>query len=182
MAADGDYDAALASFGHAIEQDPGAIPAYFELARVMFQIGEVDSAIEVLASGVAVNEEAVDLRLHLMQALVVAERWDEALPHLDWLLEHTPDLAEPHAYFSIHLAINTEDMDGAQHHATEALRLGPESPEAHFAMGVLHWKKREFRRARVEFERARRSPGISPILRERIQFFLDRMDQPESNP
>jgi hypothetical protein len=98
-------------------------------------------------------------------------------------MERAPDLAEPHAYFSLHLAINLNDVDGAQHHAAEALRLDPNSSEGHFAMGVVHWKLRDLRRARLELDRARRSPDASPLLRERIQLFLERMDQTDpDNP
>ena len=137
----------------------------------------------MLRRGVSANPENIDLRLGLARALVGLDRWDEAVGELDWLMEAAPELAEPHAYFSLHLSINANDVDGAQHHAAEALRLDPDSPEGHFAMGVVHWKRRELRPARLELERAQRSPDAPPLLRERIQLFLERMDQTDpDNP
>jgi serine/threonine protein kinase len=182
LAAQGDIDGALSAFERATELDPGATPAYLEAARVLFEVGEPDAAIGVLRRGVAANEGDIDLRLILLQELVAADRWDEAVGEIDWFFQHAPDVAAPHAYLSVHLAINENDLDGARHHAAEALRLQPDSAEGHFALGVFHWKAGDYRQARLELERARRSPGVSPMLRERIQLFLERIEQSETNP
>jgi Tfp pilus assembly protein PilF len=182
MAASGDVEGALEAFQRAAELDPGAKPAYIQTARLFLQMGDIDPAIDTLRRGVGANPGDVDLHLYLAQALVGTERWEEAMMEIDWLIENAPELAEPHAYLSIHLSINVNDLDAARHHADEALRLDPDSPEAHFAMGVLHWKLKEYARARMELERAQRSDDVSPLLRERIQFFLERMEQPETNP
>ena len=179
LAASRDHNSALAAFRDAIKLDPGAAPAYQEAARVLFQLGDMEGAIDQLRQGVEANPDDIDLRLGLARALVGADRWDEAFGELEWLIERAPELAEPHAYLSVHLAINRNDVDGALHHASEALRHDAESPEGHFAMGVVLWKLKDFRQARIEFERARRSPDVSPLLRERIQMFLERMDQPD---
>jgi Flp pilus assembly protein TadD len=179
MAAEGDLDGALGAFEEAIHQDPRAVPIYMEMARALFERGEFDPAIDVLQRGVRANPEDVDLHLTLAQTLVSAERWDEALHDIEWLMEHVPDLAEPHAYLSIHLAINVGDVDSAQSEATTALKLNPESAEAHFAMGVFYWKTGRPLRARAELERARESPHASPFLRQRIQIILERLDQPD---
>ncbi len=180
MAAEGDLDGALGAFDEAIRQDPNAVPIYMEMARVLFERGEFEPAIEVLRRGVRANPDDVDLHLTLAQALVSAERWDEALHDIEWLIDHVPGLAEPHAYLSVHLAVNVGDADGAEREAAAALNLNPESAEAHFAMGVFYWKTGRPLRARAELERARESPNAPPFLRQRIQFILERLDQPDA--
>jgi hypothetical protein len=50
-------------------------------------------------------------------------------------------------------------------------------------MGVIHLRHRDFRQARNEPERARRLPNASPSLRERVQPFVDRPEQQDTqNP
>lgn len=176
MANQGDVDGALAIFEEAIRRNPELSPAYIELARTLFLRGAPEPAIMILERAVRANPEDVDLHLNFAQALVAVDRWEEALREIDWLIERAPELAEPLAFLSIHLAINEGDLGGAEHHAAEALRLDPESPEAHFAMGVFLWKSGDLRNARRELEQARRSARVSPILRQRILSFLERLD------
>jgi Flp pilus assembly protein TadD/predicted Ser/Thr protein kinase len=176
----GDIEGALEDLETAPGQRPGAVVAYLEAARQLFQRGDFEAAIIILRHGLGRNEEDIDLRLMLAEALITVDRWDEAVAELEWLIERVPDLAEPHALMSFHLAINTDDLDGALREAEVALRLNPDSPAAHFAMGVFHWRTGDLRDARLEFERAQRAPDLSPLLRQRIQFFLERMEQ--SNP
>ena len=52
---------------------------------------------------------------------------------------------------------------------------------AHFAIGVFHWKAQDLEQARLELDRALHSPEVSPLLRQRIQFFLERLDQTDSS-
>jgi Flp pilus assembly protein TadD len=182
LAAHGEIEAALDAFETAIQLDPHAMPAYVEAARALFQREEPGPAIDFLRRAVAANPEDIDVRLFLAQALVAQDRWDEAIPQLEWLLEREPEMVEAHAYLSVHLATNVGDLDGAHHHAAEALRIDPDSAVAHFAMGVFYWKAGDFRHARIELDRAQHSPGISPFLRERIQLILEKMEQDEPKP
>jgi serine/threonine-protein kinase len=178
----GDIDGAMEAFERAMQLEPHAPPVYVEAARVLLQHDHADPAIAILHRGVEANPDDVDLHLFLAQTAMALERWDEAVPEFEWLIEHVPEMPEPHAYLSVHLVLNVGDLDGAEHHAAEALRINPNSAAGHFALGVLHWQNRDFRRARAEFERARRSDDVTPYLRERIQHFLERMEEPEPEP
>jgi hypothetical protein len=64
-------------------------------------------------------------------------------------------------------------MERARAEIDRALALDSESPVVHFAQGLYFWKLRDFRRARLELQRAQESSRASPWLRQRIQTLLE---------
>jgi predicted Ser/Thr protein kinase len=175
----GDLENILGELEAIVQENPGAVEAYLESAALLMQHGDFGAAVEVLRKGVAANPDVPALHLNLARALVANDRWEEAVPELDWLIHHTPDMPEPHAYLSVHLSVNVGDLEAAHELARTAQQLGPESAEAHFAMGVYHWKNRDFRQARLALERARRTADVSPWLRRLIEFYLEKIDRSE---
>ncbi len=177
-----DFNGALDAFERASEIDPHQTVVYWFAAHMLQVSGEPEAAIDFVRRGVEANPDDVDLRLNLLRALVAKERWEEAAAEAEWLIERAPELAEAHAYLSVHLSLRADDMDAAEHHATQAKKLEPEASTTHFAMGVLHWKNKDFEPAREAFERALHDEFTLPYLRERIEFFLERMEEQETQP
>jgi tetratricopeptide (TPR) repeat protein len=181
LLANGDVDGALRLFHEAVRTHPQAYDAYLAIAHTLFEHGIFEPAITILRVGVDANPEHIELHLWLARALIGANQWDAAVGQLDWLITHVPEMAEPHAYLSVHLAVNVNDVGGAEHEANRALFLDPDSAEAHFAMGVFNWKSGDMRSARRELERAVEMPAASALLRQRVEPFLERLDRPEPN-
>jgi tetratricopeptide (TPR) repeat protein len=177
-----DFNGALDAFERASEIDPHQTVVYHLAALMLQNSGEPEAAIDYVRRGVEANPNDVDLRLNLLRALVAKERWEEAAAEAEWLIERAPELAEAHAFLSVHLSLRTDNMDAAEHHATQAKKLEPEASTTHFAMGVLHWKHQDFEPAREEFERALHDEFTPPYLRRRIEFFLERMEEEETQP
>jgi serine/threonine protein kinase len=172
----GDPEAAAALLERASLRDPHDVGIYVEGARILSEFGFFPAAVDLLAIGVENNPEELILHLFLGRGLVGVDDWEAAMRELNWVLERDPDLAEPHAYVSVHLAINVGDLAGAEEEANQALRLDPDSPEAHFAMAVFHWRAGHPRLARQELERAQEARDVSPVLRERISGLLQRLE------
>ncbi len=179
LAAEGNVDGALAEYAETVAQDRHITEAYIEAAQLLAQRGDWDQAVEVLQRGLDVKPDHPELHLSLAQALIAGDNWDEAVGEIHWLLKNAPDMPAPHAYMSVYLSTQKDDLDGAQAEVDVAFKLDAELPEAHFAQGVLHWKAGRLRQARIALERAQQSPRASPFLKARVQFFLDRMDQAE---
>jgi serine/threonine-protein kinase len=167
----------LAELEAIVDENPQAIEAYLEGAALLMQQGDFGTAIEVLHEGVMANPDVPILHLNLARALVADDSWEDALPELEWLIDHTPDMPEPHAYLSVHMAVNVGDLEAARELALTAQQLDPDSPEVHFALGVYHWKNRDLRQARLALGRARRAADASPWLRRLIEFYLEKIDR-----
>jgi tetratricopeptide (TPR) repeat protein len=171
-----DPEAALALLVEASRRSPHDAGVYIEGARILSEHGFFPAAVDFLTRGVDNNPEELILHLFLGRGLVGVDDWEAAIREFNWVLERDPALAEPHAYVSVHLALNVGDLGAAEGEANEALRLDPDAPEAHFAMAVFHWRAGHPRLARQQLERAREAREVSPVLRERIASLLERLE------
>ena len=115
LAGSGRYDEATLAFERALEVDPGHALASRELARAYRTTGDLDAAIDLLGSMLALQPTDVDLRWELVDVLMRANRWNEVREGLQEGLAMAPDAPE------LHLGVGLAALqDGAPQQALDS--------------------------------------------------------------
>ena len=117
--------------------------AYFVRGLARLQLGDTSEAIGDLDRAVALSSEDPELRELRLQALLADGRYTDALPELDWFMEH---FGASHAALVTRCFVKSElgDQWGAISDCEEALKLDPNSQAAYnntalalYRMGAL---------------------------------------------
>lgn len=115
--------AARESFETALRIDPTDLPARLGLARVLGAEGKVAQEISALRALLAEENSPSSVRAHLIAAQVSAEKWSDAIPEIQALIELVPEEARFHALLAYALE-KKGDVTAARREERAALSLG----------------------------------------------------------
>jgi TolB-like protein/Tfp pilus assembly protein PilF len=129
--------------------------------KVALNAGQADRLVEVGTTNA--DAYALFLRASDIFNKRLFERYDEASRALDDALRLDPSFARAHSRRAVLLYAWAGSSPPARHNelveqvaasANEAMRLDPTLGEPHAALGVIYASRREYAKARAEFERA----------------------------
>ncbi|MBN1955968.1 MAG: tetratricopeptide repeat protein, partial [Anaerolineae bacterium] len=166
---DQDPEAALDMYEQAVKADPTLVAAYLEASDLLVEIGRIDEVTGVLQTGLEANPSSPELHQQMAGAAIALEALDIAWQEVNWLLENMPDAPSTHAYHGTLILVDNGTCEEAMPVLEKALQHEPDSPWAHYGLGLCHLQNGD----RAE---AQRSLGLllahektPPILRWRIE-------------
>jgi tetratricopeptide (TPR) repeat protein len=191
LLADGETETALAVFEEAIMQDPEATEVYEEIARLLFEYGEWDPAIEVLSSlqdsalyvelgrelladgefeaalevfeeAIMQNPEATEVYQEVARLLVEYDEWELAIEVLYEGVEANPN--DPALRLTLAQAlVVADDWEDALPELEWLIERKPGMAEPHAYLGVyLAVEVEDLEGARAEIDRALNIDPESP--------------------
>jgi tetratricopeptide (TPR) repeat protein len=153
LRAQGDLDAAIAKFIHAIELDPEYVLAYNNWGNALSDQGDLDGAISKFAQAIEIDPEDVLAYYNWGVALYTKGDLDGAIAKYRQATELDP--TEPDAFYNWGVALNDMgDLDGAIVQYMRAIELNPEDAAAHNNWGNALKAKGDLDGAIVQYMRA----------------------------
>lgn len=147
----GERDDALAWYERAMTADPDYVsPILYAAELQLDEEGDVNEALRLIALALDAaeeEEEYLDAQLLKVEALLVAERDDEARDALAEL----PPQELPEAGFHLRAArcwLDLERLDEAEQHFQKAIALDAQAADAHHGLGMVY-ELREDERAKA---------------------------------
>jgi len=164
----GDVNKAVESFKTAVLLFPDFTLALNELGVQYLKLGMAAKAVEALSKAVKLDPDSFGPKLNLGIALLEAKQFSEAQVHLSSASKQNPSAPIPHMYLgitSVHLGNDVE----AEKELLSAVSLsGDRLGLAHYYLGGLYWKLRNYSRAVEELEKyLQQTPGAADEQRVR---------------
>jgi putative PEP-CTERM system TPR-repeat lipoprotein len=153
LLADGKQEEALAGASLAVERHPDSASAQFMLGRVQAARSQPDTAIAAFQEVLRLNPRATEAKIALAQLHLAQGKPDASIGFAEEALANEPGNGHAHLVYVRGLLARGE-LDRANVELQQLLTSFPDSPAVHTQMGMLLGRKRDFRAARVEFERA----------------------------
>lgn len=158
-------DEALEHCRKAVELDPDNPYFLDSLGWVLFRMGDIPKALEILTKAKDLNGEIPEVRGHLANALHAVRKYDEAIKELGELVRLEPDNATARNNLGYLLADRDIDYAAALEHCLEALRLKPDDPFYLDSLGWVYVKLGNYARARETFDHAQAlRPDVPEVL------------------
>ncbi len=150
--------------------------AYLLLARAHQELGETEAEQSVLEKLVALDGDAAEANLRLMQLYEAAEDWEGLAASAERLLAVNPLIRAPHR--NLGRAAEALDETGRAIQSYRALvRMEPADPaEAHFRLARLLSRQGDLKSARRQVLKALEE---APRFRAAHRLLLELVDQPE---
>ena len=163
-----------------IELHPGNVDAdnsYLLLAAVYRELGETEAEQSVLEKLAALDADAVEANLRIVELSETAEDWERLAAAAERLLAINPLIRAPHRSLA-RAAEALDDRTTAISAYRELLRMDPVDPaEAHFRLARLLHQEGEFSAARRQTLQALEE---APRFRAAHRLLLELVDQPET--
>jgi tetratricopeptide (TPR) repeat protein len=151
-AANGDSDKAIAELKQALALHPGFGLALNQLGVLYLKRGQVDKAGEALHSAVGLSPGDYEPRLNYGIVLLNQRKFAEAEQQLREAQKKNDAAFTPHLYLGIAL-INLKAYPDAETELRKAITLGgAKASQAHYYLGGLYWRARDYPRAASELE------------------------------
>jgi len=131
----GDPAAAETALRQALEQNPGELSLYGAIARGRRDRGDRDGEIAVYREILALEPDHQASRIALAEALIQAERLEEAIPVLEEVERAHPDDLRTVLRLAF-LEFESGDYENARRRFARALELNPEQHEVDYFLGV----------------------------------------------
>lgn len=129
-----------------------------ENAEYVYLYGLTQMTLSDIAAATQTYQKYVQMKpqdamgyLGLAFALYEGARYEEALAALQTCRELNPDLLEPLYYLGM-IALNRGDMANATDYLTQVVTRDPKHSAAHLGLGTLHFKLRDYEKAKQELE------------------------------
>lgn len=135
LASLGRTNEAVTQLDEALRIDPLSTSARYNLGLAMLYLGKADEAIAQLEETLRIDEDFPNARAALGRTLIALGRPADAMPYLKEEIEHNPKSVE--ARLNLATLIADSDPDSAERLLREALRLGPEDPQANYNLGAF---------------------------------------------
>lgn len=143
----------------AVEQLEGAISLYPDFAVALnelgvqyLKLGNPGKAAQALRSALRIDPDALIPRLNYGIALLQKREFAAAETQLREVLKKSRDTATAHLYLGITL-IHLRNYDESENELLQALAIGGnELAPAHYYLGGLFWRKKDYPRATQELE------------------------------
>ena len=148
----GDSPKAVELLKAAISHDPDFAIALNELGVQYLKLGQPNKAAEALRSAVRLAPESLTARLNYGIALLNNKAFNEAELQLRQVLQQNEAAPTAHMYLGIVL-INSGKYEEAEKALLRAITLaGNQLSQAHYILGGIYWRKKEYKRAAEELE------------------------------
>jgi Tfp pilus assembly protein PilF len=136
------------------------------------QPGDFLRAGQACEQGVSFDPNDAQLRACAARAWFATNDWNNAQPHLQWLIDNRPGDALPHAGIAFVL-LQQGQVDAAQEQAQIAINRDRAAPEGHLAMGAVLLRKGQPGMAREQFRIASEAPVVPRWLKDRAQQMMN---------
>jgi tetratricopeptide (TPR) repeat protein/predicted small secreted protein len=151
--AKGETDKAIAELKQSLAIFPGFGLALNELGVQYMKKVQLDKAEEVLRSAVSLLPDAFEPRLNYGIALLNQSKFSDAELQFRETLRKNGSAFTPHMYLGIAL-INLKNYQEAETELQKAVGLGgARVGQAHYYLGGLYWRSKDYRRAALELEK-----------------------------
>lgn len=123
----------------AIQQDPKAVEAYFQLGTSLIRQNDSAGAVKALNQGPQLNPDPVDAaaaHYELARAYMALGQWQEANPHAAKAVAMQPDVATWHILMG-NIDLKKGDGQGAINEFQVYLKLEPDGPAAASVRGMI---------------------------------------------
>ena len=162
---EGDMEAALQRFQHAITLDPSYLPAKYRLAQVYLDLRRFDEAADLFGSLLDSPTYAAAAHNGLGQVMATKQDHKKAVEHFTQALELEPTATQIHYPLALSLRA-TGNTDLAKQHLklfsrrdleiedrlVEALQMLRNPASRHLVAAMVATRKKEYDRAATEFE------------------------------
>jgi tetratricopeptide (TPR) repeat protein len=182
----GALDDAKLWFEKAVQVNPRNNNAHYLLGLVHWDKGEMPAAADAFARAARLRPDKVLFRERLVQALRARERYEETLPHIEFVLEHKPQDVNYWIYYgeALQNVNRQEDANEAFRRAVPLFRgvweLDPDGFQTNYVYGILYGNLDEFEQALPYFESALRAQPDSDAAHYYAGYtlyVLDRKDE-----
>ena len=147
-------DAAIDQLRLAITKHPENAWVYFWLGTIQLEQGQLDVAIGTLQRAVTLQPYFMEARVKLGEALVRAQRLDEARLQFEDIVQRDP-LHETRSWYNLGLIyLQQKNLIDGERALREASRLDPDLVDAHIQLGTLHLSQRRLDDAEKAFRKA----------------------------
>jgi tetratricopeptide (TPR) repeat protein len=165
---EGDFQGALRQFRKALESDPGNSTANLHVGIDRANQGDPEASLLYFERSGTRKPRSVDAHAAAGQALIVLERFDEALEKLNRAVDLRPDLAETRRLRCFALR-KLGQFEKAIDACYAAQKLDPDSPR--ISLGLANTLHRAGRPVEA-IAALREANRLGPILRRRLAWFL----------
>ena len=149
----GDTKKAISQLKQSLVIFPGFGLALNELGVQYMKQVQLEKATEALRSAVALLPDAFEPRLNYGIVLLNQSKFSDAELQLRETLRKYDSAFTPHMYLGIVL-INLKNYQEAETELLKAISLGgPRAGQAHYYLGGLYWKGKDYKRAAVQLEK-----------------------------
>lgn len=149
----GEIDKAISQLQQAIALHPGFGLALNKLGVQYLKRRQLDKAAEALQTAVKLLPDQYEPRLHYGIVLLNQMKFTEAEQHLRAALKMNETVFAPHLYLGMTL-VNLKNYQEAETLLQKAVTLGGDrAAQAHYYLGGLYWRSRDYTRAANELER-----------------------------
>jgi tetratricopeptide (TPR) repeat protein len=146
------FKEAILEYRNALEHQPDVASTHAKLASAYEQAGEPDKALASLARVASLDETDVNANLRVSQALLAAERFDDARTLAERVLRQQPQHADALTVVAAALAANGQPK-AAEEKLAEAFAIDPRSRSAHLMKASLQARDRKFTEAKATLHR-----------------------------
>lgn len=166
----GDWPMVISYGQRLLALEPLADDAWQLLLRALVQLGHGEAAEQLARRGAAIIPDSAGLRVGLVRALLVQQRYDEALAEAELATERLGTLPEIEAERALALGMRGDLIAGLAH-ARNALDEHPESSRLHVAIAALSFERGERTEGSNAIDRALALAPADPTpLRLRAEF------------
>lgn len=152
-AAKGQTEKAIAELKQALDVFPGFGLALNELGVQYMKLVQLEKAEEALRKAVALLPDAFEPRLNYGIALLNQSKFKDAEAELRETLKKHGSAFTPHMYLGITL-LHLKNYQEAEAELLKSITLGGSRVgPAHYYLGGLYWRAKEYKRAIAELER-----------------------------
>lgn len=149
----GNSEKAIEQLKQAVALYPGFALAYNELGVQYLKRSQLNKAADALAMAVKLSPDAYEPSLNYGIALLNQMKFTQAEQHLRAALKKNDTAFAPHLYLGITL-VNLKSYQEAETELQKAVTLGGgRAARAHYFLGGIYWRARDYQRAANELER-----------------------------
>jgi putative PEP-CTERM system TPR-repeat lipoprotein len=153
LLSDGNADGALAAATRAAERHPESTAALFQVGRAQSARKQPDAAIDAFQKVLRLNPRATEAKIALAQVHLAQGRPDASIGFSSEALVNEPTNGNARLLL-VRGLLARGDLNRAADELKPLSEKFPDSPAVHTQMGMLAGQKKDFAKARTEFERA----------------------------
>jgi len=165
----------------AISLHPQFSLALNELGVQYLKLSQVDKAIEALQQAVKLAPDALPHRLNYGIALLQKRKFAESETELRQVLQKNDGAATAHLYLGVNL-IHQRNYVEAEKELQRAISLSADELHlAHYYLGGIYWRNKDYQRAADELEKHLRQTAKSPDA-ERLRATIKELRGKQTTP